>query len=189
VRIVAGRFKGRSLAAPTGPNIRPTSDRVREAVFNVLSHSVADFTPEGARALDLFAGTGALGLEALSRGAQFALFVDNGAEARALVRQNIEAFGVAGIARLFRRDATSLGKVENFAAFDLVFADPPYGQGLGERALGAASLGGWIADNAVVVLEEASDMQVSLPAQFTAMDQRSYGDTSVHFLRYRLATT
>src|SRR5262249_16059095 len=135
VRIVGGQFRGRRLAAPTFEGTRPTPDRVREAIFNILAHAVPAFQLEGARVLDLFAGTGALGLEALSRGAAFCLFVDERAEARALMRRNIEAFGLAGITKVFRRDATELGPAGRKGGFTLAFLDPPYGQGLAQRAL------------------------------------------------------
>src|SRR5436309_15762510 len=128
MRIVGGRLRGRVLAAPKSQAIRPTADRLREALFNILVHRYAD-PVTGARVLDLFAGTGALGLEALSRGATFALFIDNAAEARALIRANVEALGLGGIARIFRRDARKLGGAHPLAPFGLVFADPPYGKG------------------------------------------------------------
>src|SRR5688572_33512066 len=130
MRIVAGRFRGASLATPKGQDIRPTSDRVREAAFNILAHGLeADIA--GARVLDLFAGTGAFGLEALSRGAAFALFVEDDLAARSAIRTNAERLGVLGRTRIFRRDATDLGPIGNVAPFDLVFSDPPYRQGLG----------------------------------------------------------
>src|SRR6476659_2901327 len=128
MRIVGGRFGGRALAAPKSQAIRPTADRLRESLFNVLMHAYGD-PVTGARALDLFAGTGALGLEALSRGAAFALFVDDGAEARALLRQNVEALGVAAASRIFRRDVTRLGPAHPVEPFSIVFLDPPYGKG------------------------------------------------------------
>src|SRR5882762_4368910 len=108
MRVVGGRLKGRNLASPSSRDIRPTADRLREALFNILVHAYDD-PISGARVLDLFAGTGALGLEAISRGAAFALFVDDGAEARALLRENVQALGLAAITRIFRRDATKLG--------------------------------------------------------------------------------
>src|SRR5215813_3342294 len=133
MRIVGGTFKGRAIAAPEGRATRPTSDRARESIFNVLAH--ADWSPgvEGRRVLDLFAGSGALGFEALSRGAAFALFVDTDAAARGAIRENIETLGLFGETRIHRRDATDLGlKPAGVGApFDLVFLDPPYGKGLG----------------------------------------------------------
>ena len=134
MRIVGGRLGGRTLAGPKSQAIRPTSDRLRESLFNILAHAHGD-PVTGARVLDLFAGTGALGLEAMSRGASFALLIDDGAEARALMRQNVEALGLGGVTRIFRRDATKLGPVHPLEPFSLVFLDPPYRHGLAERAL------------------------------------------------------
>lgn len=184
MRIVAGRFKGRPLAGPKSEAIRPTSDRVREALFNILDHGIADFSIEGARVLDLFAGTGALGLEAVSRGAASCLFVEEDAQARGLIRANVEAMALTGITKLFRRDATRLGPAGKLGQFDLVLLDPPYGKGLGEAALGAAIDGGWIAAGAVVVLEERADVAVSLPAALARLDRRVYGDTQVVISRF-----
>src|SRR5215469_5210693 len=132
MRIIGGRLRGRNIASPASRDIRPTADRLRESLFNILAHAYAD-PVTGARVLDLFAGTGALGLEAVSRGALFALFVDDGAEARALIRANVEQLGLGGVTRIFRRDATRLGPVHPVEPFSLAFADPPYHQGLGER--------------------------------------------------------
>src|SRR6202047_3092453 len=129
MRVVGGRLRGRVLAAPKSHAIRPTADRLRESLFNILSHAYGD-PVSGARVLDLFAGTGALGIEALSRRAGFALFVDHGAEARALLRENVAALGLGGVTRIFRRDATKLGAAHPVEPFSLVFVDPPYGQGL-----------------------------------------------------------
>ncbi len=187
MRVVAGRLRGRPLASPKDPNdqrLRPTSDRVREAVFNVLAHGIPDFTLEGAKVLDLFAGTGALGVEALSRGASLCLFVEQDAEARGLIRRNIEAFGLTGITRIFRRDATDLGPAGNRDDFSLLFADPPYGQGLAEKALSSAASGGWLADGAIAVIEEADRTGLALPAEFTEIDRRVWGSTQVVFARY-----
>jgi 16S rRNA (guanine966-N2)-methyltransferase len=183
MRIVAGRYRGRPLVAPRSEATRPTSDRVREAVFNILAHGVPGFTLEGARVLDLFAGTGALGLEALSRGAAFCLFVEESAEARGLIRRNVEALGLEGATRIFRRDATALGPAGTMAPFSLTFLDPPYGRGLTERALAAALAGGWLAPGAVVVVEEQAGAPFALPAGFAPLDGRTYGDTQVVFGR------
>src|ERR1700726_4547853 len=143
MRIVGGRLRGRVLAAPKSQAVRPTADRLREALFNILAHAYGD-PVTGARVLDLFAGTGALGLEALSRGAQFALFVDDGAEARALLRENVAALGLGGVTRIFRRDATKLGSAHPLEPFALAFLDPPYGKDLAAQALAAARGGGWL---------------------------------------------
>jgi 16S rRNA (guanine966-N2)-methyltransferase len=178
-------LRGRALATPEGAAIRPTSDRVREAVFNILAHGIDDFAIEGARVLDLFAGTGALGIEALSRGAAFALFVEEDASARGLLRRNIEALGLTGETRIYRRDATRLGPALPRERFGLVFADPPYGKGLGEAALAAAGGGGWLEPGAVAVLEERADAAITWPSGFEALDDRRWGDTAVHFARWR----
>lgn len=183
MRIVAGRFKGRPLAGPRTEAIRPTSDRLREALFNVLTHAYDD-PVAGARVLDLFAGTGAMGLEAVSRGAAFALLVDNGAEARGVIRANVDALGAAGLTRIFRRDATRLGPAKPLEPFSLVFCDPPYGKGLGERALASARDGGWLAPDALVVLEEASSSPVVPPEGFRLLEERQYGDSKVLVLRF-----
>lgn len=182
MRIVGGEFGGRPLATPRDNRIRPTSDRTREAVFNVLAHGF-DGLPEGVRVLDLFAGTGALGLEALSRGAAFVLFVDDGAEARALIRQNVEALGAAGATRVFRRDATRLGEAHPNQPFSLAFLDPPYGRELGEKALLSARAGGWLTKDALVVVEEAKEARFTAPKGFEEIERRAYDDTEFVFLR------
>jgi 16S rRNA (guanine966-N2)-methyltransferase len=184
MRVVAGRFRGRALAAPEGASIRPTSDRVRESVFNILAHGIADFSLDGRRVIDLFAGTGALGIEALSRGAAYCLFVEEAPEARALIRQNVEAFGLTGETRIFRRDATDLGPAGHLGPYGLAFLDPPYGKGLGEKALTALAGGGWLTSGAVAVLEERAGTEVVLPAGFEELDRRTYGDTEVRFLLF-----
>ena len=130
MRVVGGRLKGRNIAAPASRDIRPTADRLRESVFNILMHAY-DNPIDGARVLDLFAGTGALGIEAVSRGAAFTLFVDNGAEARALLRNNVEALALGGVTKVYRRDATDLGPAHPVEPFSLAFLDPPYGKGIG----------------------------------------------------------
>lgn len=184
MRIVAGRFKGRALATPAHDGLRPTSDRVRESVFNILAHGVANFTLEGTRAIDLFAGTGALGIEALSRGAAYCLFVEESAEARALIRRNVEAFGLTGETRIFRRDAADLGPAGSMDRYGLALLDPPYGKGLGERALAALDQGGWLKPGALAVLEERASSTFAIPPRYEEIDSRSWGDTAVSFLRY-----
>ncbi len=181
MRVVAGEFRGRPLLTPAGEAIRPTADRVRQTVFDILVHSYGD-PVRGARVLDLFAGTGALGIEALSRGAASVLFVEEGAEARGLIRGNVEAFGLTGRTRIFRRDATNLGPTGTVQPFSLVFADPPYGKGLGERALVSALAGGWLTPGAVVVLEEAANATIAPIPGLAAAETRHIGDTAVHFL-------
>ncbi len=189
MRIVGGHFRGKRLIAPTNNNIRPTSDRVREALFNILIHGNflenLGFSLEESRVLDLFAGTGALGLEALSRGASFCLFVEDDAKARSLIRSNIEALNLTGVTKVFRRDATILGEAGRFGKFDLLFADPPYGLGLGERALMAAHEGGWFNDNALCILEEHANVEISLPDGFQLLDQREYGESQILILNRR----
>lgn len=184
MRVVGGQFRGRPLASPRGEGLRPTSDRVREAVFNILTHGIPGFSLEGAKVLDLFAGTGALGVEALSRGATYCLFVEQDAEARGLIRRNVEAFGLSGVTRIFRRDATDLGTAGSRDQFTLLFADPPYGRGLAEKALTSAADGGWLADGAITVIEEAERSQLNLPPPFIEIDRRTWGGTQVVFARY-----
>jgi 16S rRNA (guanine966-N2)-methyltransferase len=181
MRIVGGRWRGRALAGPKSQAVRPTADRLRESLFNILIHGYGD-PVGGARVLDLFAGTGALGLEALSRGANFALFVDDGVEARALLRQNVEALGLGGATRIFRRDATKLGPAHPLEPFSLIFLDPPYGKGLGEQALISARAGGWLAPQALIVVEEALGV-FKTPADFEELERRGYDDTEFVFLR------
>jgi len=181
MRIVAGKFRGKQLSSPGDDSIRPTADRVRESVFNILASRLGP-NFDGLRVLDLFAGTGALGLEALSRGASNVVFVDTGAEARGLIRDHIEAFGAGGVAKLLRRDATALGPAGTMGPVDLVFLDPPYGKGLGEQALVALKDGGWLKPETVLVLEESSDVTLTLPDGFGLDDRREYGAAAVHFL-------
>jgi len=182
VRIVAGKFRGKTLLSPEDDTIRPTADRTRESVFNILASRLgASF--DGLRVLDLFAGTGALGLEALSRGASHVTFVDTGADARGLIRDHIEAFGAGGVAKLLRRDATALGEAGTMGPVDLVFLDPPYGKGLAEQALVSLRNGGWLKPETLLVLEEGSEVPVMLPDGFVLDDRREYGAAAVHFIR------
>jgi 16S rRNA (guanine966-N2)-methyltransferase len=183
MRIVGGRLRGRALAAPKSQAIRPTADRLREALFNILAHGYGD-PVSGARVLDLFAGTGALGLEALSRGADFALFIDDSAEARALVRENVAALGLGGVSRIFRRNAVELGAAHPLPPFSLAFLDPPYGRALAEAALAAARAGGWLTAGALAVVEEAADAAFAAPAGFDELERRRYDDTSLILLRH-----
>jgi 16S rRNA (guanine966-N2)-methyltransferase len=176
MRIVGGEFRGRPLAAPRGRDIRPTSDRLRETLFDILIHRFGD-PVTGARVLDLFAGTGALGLEAMSRGAAYCLFVEENAEARSLIRRNIESLGLTGRTRLFRRDATRLGPAGTIVPFSLLFADPPYGRGLGEKALASARDGGWLANGAICTVEESASAELREIAGFTPVVERIVGDS------------
>jgi len=184
VRITGGILRGRTLHAPQGERVRPTSDKVRQAVFNILAHGDLALELGGARIADLFAGTGALGLEAISRGAAFCLFVDDHAESRALLRENVEAFGLTGATKIWRRDATDLGPMSPGAGgpFDLVFLDPPYRKGLIAPALQSLR-GGWLAPGAIAVAEIAADEDVPPTEGFTTLDERAYGETRVMFLR------
>jgi 16S rRNA (guanine966-N2)-methyltransferase len=183
MRIVGGQLRGRALAVPRTQAIRPTSDRLRESLFNILVHAYGD-PVTGARVLDLFAGTGALGLEAISRGAAFALFVEDGAEARALIRENVATLGLGGSTRIFRRDATKLGAAHPVEPFSLVFLDPPYRRGFAEAALESAQAGGWLAPDALIVVEEAADANfVVVPPAFSEIERRRYDDTELIFLR------
>src|SRR6201986_3268790 len=165
MRVVGGRLKGRNLASPSSREIRPTADRLRESVFNILVHAYADPVAD-ARVLDLFAGTGALGIEAVSRGAAFTLFVDNGAEARALLRNNVEALGLGGVTKVYRRDATNLGPAHPMEPFALAFLDPPYGKGLAEKSLASLRDGAWLTPGALVVIEEGKAGGFTAPGGF-----------------------
>lgn len=184
MRIISGQFRGLHLA-PVGDgdpkaHLRPTSDRVRESIFNLLINGGYGDPITGARVLDLFAGTGALGLEALSRGATRVAFVDDGTTARALLRRNIELMRAMGTTDVWRRDATRMGPNRG-TGYGLVFLDPPYGKGLGEAALASCVEGGWLAPGALIVWEEGTPPVV--PAGFDLLDQRRYGETLVTILR------
>lgn len=181
MRIVGGEWRGRRLAGPKAEGIRPTSDRLREALFNVLAHAYDDAV-EGAVVLDLFAGTGALAFEALSRGAARAFLVDEGRQAGALIREGIAALGCGDRARLIQRDATRLGPAPDAAT--LAFCDPPYRKNLAPAALAAAAAGGWLSPGALVVVEEAAEAGLVLPPGFAALERRSYGETAVTFGRF-----
>jgi 16S rRNA (guanine966-N2)-methyltransferase len=183
MRVVGGSLRGRTLAAPKSQSIRPTADRLRESLFNILIHAY-DNPIAGVRVLDLFAGTGALGIEALSRGAAFTLFVDDGAEARALLRENVATLGLGGTSRIFRRDATKLGPAHPVEPFALVFLDPPYGKGLAEQALASARAGGWLKPDALVVVEEAASAKFVAPEGFAEIERRRYDDTEFVVLRF-----
>lgn len=187
MRIVAGLWRGRNLKAPEPgrEQPRPTSDRLREAIFNLLAHGGYGDPPppEGRRVLDLFAGTGALGLEALSRGAIRALFVEDDAYARSLIRDNVEALQCVGESKIYRRDATTIGPCRE-TPFDLVFADPPYRKGLLAPALKAAAAGGWLAPGALVVAEAAADEEAELPPEFERLDERAYGESRIVIARF-----
>ena len=182
MRVVGGRLRGRNLATPKSQAIRPTADRLRESLFNILTHGYGNALVD-ARVLDLFAGTGALGIEASSRGAAFVLFVDDGAEARALLRENVETLGLGGITRIFRRDATQLGPVHPLEPFSVVFLDPPYEKGLAELALASARDGGWLVEGALAVVEESTAAKFAAPEGYTEIERRDYGESELIFLR------
>jgi 16S rRNA (guanine966-N2)-methyltransferase len=185
MRIVAGRFRGKGLITPEGLSTRPTSDRARQAVFNILEHAPWSQGLAGARVIDLFAGSGALGLEAMSRGAAFCLFVETDEAARGAIRDNIEAMGLFGATRVHRRDATDLGPRPASAgpAFDLAFLDPPYRKGLGETALTRLAEGGWVTPGAIAVFERASDEPDPQITGWELLDARDYGAARVLILR------
>lgn len=186
MRITGGTLRGRNLAAPKDERVRPTSDKVRQAMFNVLMHNDfgIGFALEGARVADIYAGTGALGIEAISHGAAWCLFVDDHAESRALIRENVEALGLTGASKIWRRDAADLGPLNTGAGgpFDLVFLDPPYRKNLMTPALAALREGGWLAEGAVIVAETAEDEPAIDASGFRQLDSRIYGDTRVEFL-------
>jgi 16S rRNA (guanine966-N2)-methyltransferase len=186
MRIVSGEFRGKALAAPEGQATRPTSDRARQAVFNILEHAAWGPELDGVRVIDLFAGSGALGFEALSRGAAFCLFVETDEAARGAIRENVDAMGLFGRTRVHRRDATDLGvrPGADGPAFDLAFLDPPYAKGLGEKALAKLAAGGWLAPGAVVVFERGVQEPAFDVADFEPLDVRDYGAARVHFLRW-----
>lgn len=184
MRVVGGRLRGRALTGPSDQSVRPTSDRVRESVFNILEHSILSDGLEGLRVIDLFAGTGALGIEALSRGAKYCLFIDNDAASRALIRTNAEIFSLTGVSKIFRRDATDLGPVGTMEAFSVAFLDPPYRRSMAERGLNALRDGGWLKPGAVIVIEEDARSIVELQSGFEHLDQRRYGDTQVLILKF-----
>jgi len=183
MRIVAGTFRGRPLVAPKGQSTRPTADRARQAIFNVLEHAAWSPGLAGRRVIDLFAGSGALGFEALSRGAEFCLFIDQDAAARAAIRHNAEALGAPDV-RIDGRDvATLAARPAAEAPFDLALVDPPYGQGLDERALARLAAGDWLAAGALVVLERGSHDPPLAAAGFRMLDERRWGAARVAFLR------
>jgi 16S rRNA (guanine966-N2)-methyltransferase len=187
MRVVGGRLRSRPIAGPKSDDksedLRPTADHLRESLFNILMHAYGD-PITGARVLDLFAGTGALGIEAISRGAAYALFVDDGVQARALLRDNTEQLGLGGVTRIFRRDATKLGPAHPLEPFTLAFLDPPYLKGLAEKALTSARDGGWLTAGALIVVEEAADADFKTPVGFEELERRDYDTTELIFLRH-----
>jgi 16S rRNA (guanine966-N2)-methyltransferase len=189
MRVTGGTFGGRALAPPADLRVRPTSDKVRQAIFNILAHKDFEmgFSLDNARVADLFAGTGAMGLEAISRGAAYCLFVDDAASSRALIRRNVEALNLTGHTKIWRRNATELGPLSAGAGgpFGLVFLDPPYRKNLVEPALRSLRDGGWLAPAALIVAECAEDETLPDVDDITLLEERIYGDTRVGFLTQR----
>jgi 16S rRNA (guanine966-N2)-methyltransferase len=185
MRIVAGTFRGRPLVAPKGQSTRPTADRTRQAIFNVLEHAAWSPGLADLRVIDLFAGSGALGIEAISRGAAFCLFVDRADDARAAIRANLDYLALGPRARADRRDAAALGRMASGDGppFDLAFLDPPYGAGLAERSLTALAAGGWLAADAIAVVERGVADAAPVPPAFEPLDERVWGAARVSFLR------
>lgn len=187
MRIVSGQYRGKAIVTPPGDTTRPTSDRARQAVFNILDH--AAWAPElhGARIVDVFAGSGALGLEALSRGAAFCLFVETDDAARGAIRENIDALHLFGVTRVHRRDATDLGPrpASAGAPFDIAFLDPPYAKGLGEKAVAELKTHDWLVPGAIVMFERGRGEADPVLEGFTQIDARDYGAARVLF--YKLA--
>jgi len=191
MRIVAGKLKGRAIVAPEGQGTRPTSDRARQAVFNVLEHAAWAEPLQGARVMDLFAGSGALGFEAMSRGAAFCVFVEINDEARGAIRENADVYSIMGATRVHRRSAIEMGvrPGSDGEAFDLAFLDPPYGKGLGEQALQRLLDGDWLKPGAIVVFERGSDEPDIDTPGYDRLDARDYGAARVLFLRRSPAAT
>ena len=181
MRVISGEWRGRKLLAPKNDATRPTADRTRETLFSMLASRLGSF--EGLYVADLFAGSGALGIEALSRGARFCLFVEEAAEARGLIHDNVEKLAQTGATKLWRRDATRLGRCAPMEPFDLAFLDPPYGKGLADAALAAMAAGGWTKPGAIVVVEEVASAEIAIPAAFETIDSRDQGETRLLFLR------
>lgn len=186
MRIVSGQYRGKILATPPGSATRPTSDRARQAVFNILEHAPWSAGLHDQRVIDLFSGSGALGLEALSRGAAMCLFVETDEAARGAIRQNVDAMSLFGVTRVHRRDATDLGlkPAGDGEPFDLAFLDPPYGKGMGEKALAGLAAGGWLKPGAICVFERAAGEADSDLPGFERLDARTYGAAQVLFLRF-----
>jgi 16S rRNA (guanine966-N2)-methyltransferase len=178
MRIIGGSLKGRALKSPGSDRVRPTSDRLRETIFNILIDGYGN-PIERARVIDLFAGTGAMGLEALSRGAGFVLFVEQAAAACAILRANIRTLGLECAARILRRDARKLGIAPEGEKYSLIFLDPPYGRGLAPPALAALREGGWLAENALLAIEDSASAMVRLPDGFALAETRRFGKTQI----------
>jgi 16S rRNA (guanine966-N2)-methyltransferase len=184
MRIISGKFKGRAVEAPVGRQTRPTSDRTRQSLFNILEHAAWAPSLDGARVIDAFAGSGALGLEAISRGAAFCLFVETDAAARGAIRRNVETLQLFGVTRIHRRSATDLGpKPAGLGGpFDIAFLDPPYGLGLAAEAVAQLHNGAWLTDRALIVAETAADEPAALPG-VDVLDERTMGPARLTFAR------
>ena len=182
MRIVGGSLRGRRLLSPKDHSIRPTTDRNRESLFNILNHRWPDQLR--GRVLDVFAGTGALGLEALSRGAHTVLFIEKSGQGASLISEHIATFKIVDSATLLKRDAFRPGALEGAEPYDLVFADPPYGKGLGEKAVAALVHNGWFAAGALLVLEERAGALPSSLEGCELLDHRSFGETEIGFYQY-----
>lgn len=183
MRIVSGQYGGRRIQVPRGQSIRPTSDKVRGAIFNILGsrNVVAD-----AVVMDVFCGTGALGLEALSRGARFCIFIDQNRESLEISRKNVHALGADRESRLILKDATRTGaRPEALESASLVFLDPPYHKNLLQPSLESLVSGGWLAPDAMIVCESEKSYTAGFPEKFVLEDERVYKDTKVSFLSGR----
>ena len=183
MRITGGIWKSRKIVTKNSDKIRPTTDRIRESLFSILESShVIDL--QNIRVLDLFAGTGALGFESLSRGAKYCLFVENSAEARMIILRNTEILNASDCSKIYRRDAMRLGVLSGNIGldFNLIFLDPPYGRSLGEKALISARKGHWFARDAMIVLEESEKAVINVPEGFKEIDRRFYGNTMLIFM-------
>jgi 16S rRNA (guanine966-N2)-methyltransferase len=182
MRIIAGRNRGRKLAAPAGQTVRPSSDRLRQALFNILQHGKHGVEIDDAIVVDAFAGTGAIGLEALSRGAGYVVFIENEPTALESLRKNVALCNESEHAEITRADATQPPPAP--AACDLAFLDPPYGRELASPALSALAQKDWFKDDALCIVELASSEQLVPPEGFEFLDVRTYGAAQIVILRW-----
>jgi len=185
MRVVGGKYRSHPIICPTGKTIRPTTDRTRESLFNILENRIEIV---GVRVLDLFAGTGALGIEALSRGASYCVFVEQAHSARAAIRRNIDALGIQDGTKIFNRDATQLGELKSMRPFQLAFADPPYGKGLGVKSASCLQRGNWLSPGAIFILEESTSTFPAKLEGFSLIDSRAYGNTTIGLFEYDTIT-
>jgi 16S rRNA (guanine966-N2)-methyltransferase len=186
LRIIAGKYRGRKIETKENAKIRPTGAKARGAMFNILMHGEfrgAEHSPLiDRRVVDVFCGTGALGLEALSRGAAHVTFVDQSAESISLVRANVSHMGETGNAQFIRTDSTSLPRAH--LECSLAFLDPPYGSGLAAKSLKSLDKNGWLKPGAIAVVETGAKEKFEAPEAYTLFDERKYGNTRIVFLRY-----